>query len=109
MKFKNKRQPTFVHKNVLWGEFPGEFFVILFLLIRKTGTSRHGSSSGLEMPAAQGLDAPASHSFVSPRERIGRLSSRLVESESRVQDVRRTSPPTGKSLVTGHTSRVPGD
>ena len=37
-------------------------------------------------------------SFVSPRERIGRLSSRLVESESRVQDDRRTSRPTGKSL-----------
>ncbi|MBU9739752.1 hypothetical protein, partial [Diplocloster agilis] len=37
-------------------------------------------------------------SFVSPRERIGRLCSRLVESESRVQDDRRTSRPTGKSL-----------
>ena len=37
-------------------------------------------------------------SFVSPLKRIGRLSSRLVESESRVQDARRTSRPTGKSL-----------
>ena len=37
-------------------------------------------------------------SFVSPRVRIGRHSHRLVESESRVQDARRTSRPTGKSL-----------
>ena len=37
-------------------------------------------------------------SFVSPRERIGRLSTRLGKSESRVQDDRRTSRPTGKSL-----------
>ena len=37
-------------------------------------------------------------SFVSPRERIGRLRIRLVKSESRVQDDRRTSRPTGKSL-----------
>ncbi|MBU9735741.1 hypothetical protein KTH81_03665 [Lachnospiraceae bacterium ASD3451] len=37
-------------------------------------------------------------SFVSPWERIGRLRIRLVKSESRVQDARRTSRPTGKSL-----------
>ena len=37
-------------------------------------------------------------SFVSPWRRIGRLCRRLVESESRVQDARRTSRPTGKSL-----------
>ena len=38
--------------------------------------------------------------FVSPWARIGRLCGRLVESESRVQDARRTSRPTGKSLFT---------
>ena len=37
-------------------------------------------------------------SLVSPWERGGRLCIRLVESESRVQDDRRTSRPTGKSL-----------
>ena len=37
-------------------------------------------------------------SFVSPGERIGRLSSRLGKLKSRVQDDRRTSRPTGKSL-----------
>ena len=36
--------------------------------------------------------------FVSSWERIGRLSLRLAESERRVQDDRRTSRPTGKSL-----------
>ena len=36
--------------------------------------------------------------FLSPWERIGRLRIRLAESKSRVQDDRRTSRPTGKSL-----------
>ena len=53
----------------------------------KTG-DRYGIRGGSHPPG----------SFVSPRVRIGRHSHRLVESESRGQDARRTSRPTGKSL-----------
>ena len=52
----------------------------------------------LTISASPPISAGQRGSLVSPQERIGRLRARLVESKSRVQDARRTSRPTGKSL-----------